>query len=166
MKYLGLDPGAHGGIAWIDGPTVGAAAFPGNPEAAVRLIAEHAPGAVAVLERVGAAPGMGGASAFSFGKSTGYLLGALIALGVPVVEVVPMRWQRVLGCLTPPTPRVLSAAERRAVKRDHKLQLQALAQAWFPHLQVTAATADALLLAVYCQRQAWSAHPSQKERSA
>lgn len=49
---------------------------------------------VCVLERVGAAPGQGVTSMFSFGKSVGILIGILASNQFRIEEVTPQQWQR------------------------------------------------------------------------
>jgi hypothetical protein len=48
----------------------------------------------AVLEFVGARPGQGVCSMFSFGRATGVAIGALEILGLPWCDVAPQTWQR------------------------------------------------------------------------
>ena len=67
----------------------------------------------------------------------------LIALGVPFEEVTPKRWQRALG---------IAPRGRTETKVQWKSRLKDFAQRRFPDIKVTLATADALLLALYCQR--------------
>lgn len=157
MKYIGIDPGVSGGIAWTskDGP--GAEPMPDTDRGILDLLSGHARDAVAVLEFVRSSPQMGVASAFTFGAGYGGLKMALSALGIPYIEVAPLKWQKALGCVSPPKPSraFLTAKERSARQREHKHQVKALAEQLFPGLPVTLATADALLLAAFCARQDW-----------
>ena len=50
----------------------------------------------AVLERVGAMPGQGVTSMFSFGRSVGMIEGILAALAIPVSYVAPVKWKRAM----------------------------------------------------------------------
>lgn len=50
----------------------------------------------AFVEQVGAMPGQGTSSMFSFGKSYGATLGILAAFEIPVTHVTPQRWQKAL----------------------------------------------------------------------
>lgn len=122
-----------------------------------RLLSGHAHDAVAVIEAVHATPFNGSIACFQLGRSYGFLRGCLVALGIPFVEVSPMKWQRALDCLTPAGPPVktLTTQQQAARKRDHKNAIKARAQQLYPHLDVTLATADALMLALYCARQDW-----------
>lgn len=90
----------------------------------------------AYIERVHSSPQMGVTSAFSFGKSYGFLRGLLIALKIPFEEVTPQKWQKAMGCMT---------------KGDKNVS-KARAQQLFPQVKVTHAIADALLIAEYGRR--------------
>jgi crossover junction endodeoxyribonuclease RuvC len=48
----------------------------------------------AIIERVGAMPGQGVSSTFSFGKSYGVLLGVVATLQIPSALVTPGTWKR------------------------------------------------------------------------
>ena len=50
-----------------------------------------------VLERVGAMPGQGVTSVFSFGRSVGVVEGVLAAEHIPVSIVTPQAWQKAAG---------------------------------------------------------------------
>ena len=112
MIYIGIDPGLSGAIAFldtekghlsiIDMPTfevkrnnktkrevspVGVAVAMGLAEKVSR----------AVLERVGAMPGQGVTSVFSFGRSVGIIEGVLATMLIPVDIVTPQAWQKAAG---------------------------------------------------------------------
>jgi crossover junction endodeoxyribonuclease RuvC len=53
-------------------------------------------GAAAWIERVGAMPGQGVASMFSFGRAVGAVEGVVAALAIPVSYVAPPAWRRAL----------------------------------------------------------------------
>ena len=93
-------------------------------------------GASAVIERVSSSPQMGVVSAFTFGRSYGFLRGALIGVRIPFVEVTPQKWQKALGCMS----------------KGDKNVTKAKAQQLYPNEKITHATADALLLATYCRQ--------------
>jgi hypothetical protein len=101
----------------------------------------------AVIEKVGAMPGNGVSSMFKFGRGTGVLIGCLIAAGIPFAEVTPQVWQKGFGI---PTRRKKGRGAES--KTDFKNRLRSVAQKLFPRVDVTSETADALLLALYCQR--------------
>jgi len=144
--HIGIDPGASGGIAFIpDNNPAGAWAvkmpetladlwdviYDCSPE---RTTCEYSPHAC--LEKVHSMPGQGVASSFKFGQGFGHLEMALTASRIPFTYVTPQKWQKELGCLT--------GGDKNVSK--------ARAQQLFPHLKITHALADALLLAEYCRR--------------
>ena len=95
--YFGIDPGRHGALAWFaeEQPAMGATAVDwSDPGAAVKAFRGlcHA-GDVVAVERNHAIPGMGAASAFTFGRSFGILLGVLAAIGVEPVIVRAQDWR-------------------------------------------------------------------------
>lgn len=51
----------------------------------------------AVIEKVGAMPGQGVTSMFSFGRSVGQIEGVLAGLQIPVTYVTPQAWQKALS---------------------------------------------------------------------
>jgi hypothetical protein len=67
----------------------------------------------------------------NFMKHYGFLRGCLISIGIPVEDIRPQAWQKLLGCMT----------------RGNKNVSKAKAQQLFPTLQVTHKIADALLIA-------------------
>lgn len=110
MNVIGIDPGMSGAIAQFDEgrlraitdmPVVVIKRGKGNKReialpqlvAIIRLMApDHV-----WLERVGAMPGQGVTSMFSFGRGVGQIEGVLAALGVPVSYVAPRTWQKAVG---------------------------------------------------------------------
>lgn len=145
--FGGIDPGASGAVAVVD--RHGEEAFtwpaPADPGGWGGLLAEVVasyPLALAAVEKVGAHPGQGVVSMFTFGAHYGAALGALEALGVPLLLVSPQRWQKAL--LDPgggdTKARSLATARRRfpaldlARKKDH-------------------GRADAALLSLYARRE-------------
>jgi len=111
MKILGIDPGLNGAIAVYDTetgeisvedmPTVevqrgGKAKREVNPQLLSQVIAK-AYARKAVLERVGAMPGQGVTSVFSFGRSVGLVEGILASFDIPTSIVPPMVWQKSLS---------------------------------------------------------------------
>ena len=112
MIFIGIDPGLNGAIALLDAekgvlsisdmPTlevkrnnkakkevspIGVAIFLGKTPRQSR----------AVLERVGAMPGQGVTSVFSFGRSVGIIEGVLATMLIPVDIVTPQAWQKAAG---------------------------------------------------------------------
>jgi Holliday junction resolvasome RuvABC endonuclease subunit len=145
--FIGIDPGVQGGIAVLyideDGNERHVTKLPlkDKTEADVSkwlwdLCEGRNSEFVAVIEFVHSSPQMGVKSAFTFGRSYGFLRGCLSSLGFPYVEVRPQAWQKAMGCLT---------------KGDKNVS-KAKAQQLYPGEKVTHATADALLLATYARR--------------
>ncbi len=95
---LGCDPGKSGGWAILGGPApvVGVAPLAGKDLDLGALAAAWRGVSYAVVEKVGAMPGQGVVSMFSFGRSFGSVLGVLAGLGVPVELVTPQRWKGVV----------------------------------------------------------------------
>lgn len=150
MKYeitIGIDPGANGGIAWID--YNGKACVEKIPDTLQDLwellcdITSYPKSSIdgrsykAYIEQVASSPQMGVVSAFSFGRGYGNLEMALTAAGIPFERVRPQVWQKALGCMT---------------KGDKNVS-KSKAQELFPNRKITHATADALLIAYYGTKQ-------------
>jgi crossover junction endodeoxyribonuclease RuvC len=51
----------------------------------------------AFVESVGAMPGQGVSSVFSFGKTFGAVLGVIAARNIPITLIAPARWKKVMG---------------------------------------------------------------------
>lgn len=137
---IGIDPGKSGAVAFLSAGGVWAVR---NTETlhdiaeAIRDAVEDHDSAFAVIEKVSSSPQMGVKSAFTFGESFGALLGMLAALKVPHELVSPQRWQKAMRCLT---------------GGDKNITKQA-AQRLYPDASITHATADAIILATFCQRE-------------
>ena len=147
-----VDPGASGGVAvWAFGKTFchPMPATEGDRLELIRDLARlakveslpHGPSVncLCVLEQVGGFVGKGqpGSAMFKFGEHFGFLKGVVQALGIRLVLVRPQVWQKSFG---------LGTASSCASKTAWKNKLKAEAQRRFPHLAVTLATADALLI--------------------
>jgi len=89
-----------------------------------------------LIEKVHSSPQMGVTSAFTFGRSFGFVVGLLTAHKIPFEFVTPQKWQKAMGCLT----------------RGDKNVSKAAAQRLFPSVKMTHANADAVLLAEHCRR--------------
>lgn len=148
--YLGLDPGASGGIASLyRGGLTAIAASALTLRDLWEWLRPVTPGfaTYAVLEKVGgfvkgnATPG---SAMFNFGANYGALEMALVAAGIPYEVVTPAVWQKGLG---------VPGRKKNESKTAWKNRLKARAQALFPGAKVTLATADALLIAEYCRRK-------------
>jgi crossover junction endodeoxyribonuclease RuvC len=147
-QWIGIDPGQSGGIAWIihstwdKSTTAGACKIPATDHdtwSTIKALSTEGNRGVesfAVLEKVHSMPKQGVASTFKFGTSYGMLRAFLIASEIPFEEVTPNKWQRAMSCQT--------GGDKNVTK--------AKAQEMFPHIKMTHAIADALLIADYCRR--------------
>jgi Holliday junction resolvasome RuvABC endonuclease subunit len=150
MKYMGIDPGQSGAIAYVsDGMLLDVVDMPTidkeiSPALLTQMVRMHVVAAVAV-EKVWAAPTQGrtqGAqTSFKFGKAHGMVLGAAGALLVPLYEPTPQKWKKTFG---------LNADKERS---------RALATKLFPDraelfkFKKNADRAEAALIALWCERQ-------------
>lgn len=98
MVYVGIDPGKRGAYAAINGD--GVEVYPWDDV----FFAQHMKGLIAsgekvmaVVEKVGAMPGQGVTSMFTFGKSAGYIEGVLTALSIPYQLIPPRKWKGEFG---------------------------------------------------------------------
>lgn len=111
MTYiLGIDPGGSGAISVLTaaGNVVAVHDMPSAQvsvagkkrmrvcaSGVARVIAGYEP-EHAFVEQVGAMPGQGVSSMFSFGRSAGVIEGVLAALAVPVSFVTPQAWKKAM----------------------------------------------------------------------
>lgn len=160
MKFIGIDPGAGGGIAWnstADG--IGAEAMPKTEREIFELLNAHAQQfrsqepSVVMIERVHTSPQMGVVSAGSFMKNYGFLRGVLTALQIPFVDVTPQAWQKTMGVVYPAKSSGFGV-DTGNKGRDKNIP-KALAQQLFPKIKVTHSIADALLIAAACAKHDW-----------
>jgi hypothetical protein len=151
MIYIGIDPGASGGIAAVEdvGGVVLTVPMPATDQDVLAVLvdlvlqsAHFGEKVVAVLERVWSSPGWGHVGAFKFGMSLGALRMALTAAKIPFDLVLPRVWQKDLSVTYP-------AKATTTVKKN---LTKARAQQLYPGVRLTHATADALLLAEHCRR--------------
>jgi len=149
MRYLGIDPGKSGGIAYVDDAgKYDAWPIPATERDTLDIFDEFqldddAIGLRALIEKVASRPGQGVASMFAFGRNYGMLRAFLVASFIPFEAVPPGTWQKEFGLIDP-------AATRTVKKNKHKARAQEL----FPGMKITHAIADALLIAEYCKRTA------------
>lgn len=92
MTYIGIDPGKKGAMAIIRGPG-DYTLVPFDNEAYNRELL-RVDNALCALERVGAMPGQGVTSMFSFGENYGFIQGLLTANAIPYELVTPQRWKK------------------------------------------------------------------------
>lgn len=155
MKFVGGDPGKHGGMAqiWTDewlailGYEAWAFDLMTEPEVASRLRLIAAPGTgphpLVLIERQGSRTAMRRSDVAVLHHQWGMLRGVLYGCKIPFEDVAPAIWQRPLHLIV---KKGVTYAEK---KRKHK----EMAQRLFPEVKVTASTCDALLIAEYARRQ-------------
>lgn len=163
MKYVGIDPGANGGIAIIEsinGEIVGVELFkfPKKDEELADLLAKAIPVVdyACWLEHVHAMPNQGVVSTFTFGKNFGVVCGILIANNVNFSFVRPQYWQKILA-IDPRRKGVSRGSDGflridNETKSEWKDRLKKTAKRMYPELRITLNTADALLIAEACRR--------------
>lgn len=96
MNFIGIDPGKGGALAVITEEN--ALVFPFDRKSYVNILgAMRGKQAKCCLERVGAMPGQGVTSMFSFGENFGFIQGVLEANGIPYELVTPQKWKREFG---------------------------------------------------------------------
>lgn len=145
--YIGIDPGAHGGIAVLhaNGSVLDVAPMPETPlEIFLHLqdVKSQAELVTALLENVGhGMPGQSSSATAKFARHCGHIEMALISLGIPTVTVTPNKWMRHFQL----------GRSSEYTKTEWKNRLKAKAQQIFPSLgrKVTLSTCDALLMAEY-----------------
>lgn len=143
MVYLGIDPGKSGALSVIyeDGATHSIPFSENDYLTWLRRLSESQ--CFCVLERVGAMPGQGVVSMFSFGENYGWIQGCLDVLGIPYELVTPQRWKKAFG-----------------ITRDKNTSIQ-VAKRLFPDAQLLRTprsrkdddnVAESLMLALYAKR--------------
>jgi len=145
VAYIGIDPGKTGAIALLSGDHYQVEDYPGDPAQVVDLLRSwmlryeiH----LCALEKVGARPGQGTVSMFSFGQNVGAYMGILAAMGIPFVMPTPQTWQKgLVDKKAGPDPKACSLATARRL---------------FPNAELSRkkdhGCADALLLAFWAKR--------------
>jgi len=109
-RIIGIDPGASGAIALLvsgvlvsvhDMPTVTVERNKSQKRqvcpAGLSLLMQQLSPHRATVEKVGARPGQGVSSMFSFGRSVGIIEGVLAAKQIPVTFTTPQAWQKLSG---------------------------------------------------------------------
>ena len=141
MNHVAIDPGKSGGIAYSKGGVVCAVRMPDTAVSVVeilRQLRDQGSGRL-VIEQLPKFVGKAipsSTTAVLF-ENFGITIGAAIALGYRVDRVHPSAWQEGLG---------IGKGCQCANKGEWKRKLKAKAQELFPGIEVTLATADALLI--------------------
>ena len=142
--FIGIDPGKSGGIAYIDTEQGIAGTEPYSDTALIDLCADaRGRNVMCCLEKVGARPGQGVVSMFSFGQSVGYIKGVLESFRIPYQEISPQKWKKEFGLNS---EKAASAEVCRKLFPD--VSLLASPRCKKPHDGM----AEALLMAEYARR--------------
>lgn len=157
--FIGIDPGASGGIVVVNRRGAVEDYFH-TPETLMELwsifeqITRRYSSATAVIEKVHAMPKQGATSMFSFGMRLGELLMALTAAGIPFQEVPPKEWQKAFRIVGKKPNESGSHFKTRILTVAHRL---------FPDVPLwkepkskgkQLSICDALLMAEFCRRTA------------
>ena len=146
MISIGIDPGKSGGYAWIWGETV--RTMPWDDLFFIqdmKCLAATGEPLAACVEKVGAMPGQGVTGMFNFGKSAGYIEGALAALGIPYQLVMPKRWKAEFTLIG--KDKAASVAVCRKLFPESELRRTARCR------KDSDGMAEALLMAEWCRRK-------------
>lgn len=171
VTYIGIDPGATGGIAIICGSAVQVMTMPHSEKTLYDTIRTYAspPGrCCAAVEQVSGYIGEAhpGSAMFAFGQNYGFIRACLIACGLSpsqgdpalstFVSIPPQTWQSKIKLPTP-SGHIVSR-DKGESKTEWKNRLKWNAQQLFPtkrypRLSITLRTADALLIAAYIKQE-------------
>lgn len=155
MRIMGIDPGLDGGIAIYSGgplitkimPTLGTGKRTldaGNLADWLREQQRQGDIDTTFLELVGAMPGQGVTSMFTFGEGYGVIKGVLAVLRIPYTLVSPRKWQTAVGVKSTKDD-TKGAAMVRAVQLFPGHNFLATARSKKPHQGMV----DAALLAYF-----------------
>lgn len=149
---VGIDPGKSGGMAYIldVGDETYEKVLPYSDEnllnfsAEVRVYMKEVQSTVTCLEKVGAMPGQGVTSMFTFGRGYGFIEGVWQALSIPYQLIPPQMWKKEFS---------LNTDKQKSIQVCKRL---------FPNTSLLASErcrkdhdgmAEALLMAVYAKRK-------------
>lgn len=149
---VGIDPGQKGGMAYIldIGDETYERVLPYSDEnllnfaAEVRVYMKEVQATVTCLEKVGAMPGQGVTSMFTFGRGYGFIEGVLQALSIPYQLIPPQTWKKEFS---------LNTDKQKSIQVCKRL---------FPEISLLASErcrkdhdgmAEAMLMAVYAKRK-------------
>lgn len=139
MKPLiSIDPGASGGIAWIENDQIFCCKMPEGMTSQADFIksitsAKGCKDMTAIIERVGTyMPGNSGPAAVTFARHCGHLEAILYMCGISTEQVLPNKWMKSIMGEVPKD------------KKERKNKIKELMARKYPHLKVTLSTSDAL----------------------
>ena len=103
MLVIGIDPGLLSGAIAVMGDVQRVMKLPRIDKDIDILVVRDwlldIPGDgfdLAVIEKVGAMPGQGVTSMFSFGHATGEMTGMIKTMGIPLLKATPQQWKKVV----------------------------------------------------------------------
>jgi hypothetical protein len=170
--FIGIDPGASGGLAAIDpeGKVIDLTAMPAEEGDILSWCLRMSAGSsgVAYIEMVTGYVGKAESqsSMFEFGKNVGSVHMAMVAAGFidgeSLREVQSGVWQSRVGASR--RRKGIDKRDRARAKTEHKASLRDLARSQFPGVHVTLKTCDALLIA-QCARIDYSRTDELLERA-
>ena len=148
FKYIGIDPGASGGIAVIDEKGIMMAYKCPKSSDEMSLLFQMCMGSTPaaniklLMERVWARPTNAVRAAFSYGVNYGQWLGIVATHEVEMNTAIPVEWIKWVGC-------------PKALKRDvRKRWLKEKAGELYPNVnKLTLATSDAILITHYAREE-------------
>lgn len=111
MLYIGIDPGKHGALAVLNSDGTVRLLQPFDEYGYSVALATLNDAVVCALEKVGAMPGQGVTSMFSFGDNFGFIRGLLAAYEIPYQLVPPVKWKKAFS-VTADKGRSITAAHR------------------------------------------------------
>lgn len=156
--FLGIDPGASGGLACIAADGITVVKMPDTDRDLWDWFRWYEPGMkpYAMIEqqiprptiikdhKTGIfRPTILKSTCLLYGNYT-RLCGMLIAAEIPYEAITPQRWQKALH---------ISPREKGEPESRWKNRLKAKAQQLYPSVNITLAVSDALLIATYCKRR-------------
>ena len=148
FKYIGIDPGASGGIAVIDEKGIMMAYKCPKSSDEMSLLFQMCMGSTPaaniklLMERVWARPTNAVRAAFSYGVNYGQWLGIVATHEVQMNTAIPVEWIKWVGC-------------PKALKRDvRKRWLKEKAGELYPNVnKLTLATSDAILITHFAKEE-------------
>ncbi len=144
MVLIGIDPGASGGISILERGELATYKMPETETDIVDFFRQFDPNNTkAMIERLHGLPRMSSTAMFSFGRNYGTVRTALISLKIPFDDVPPKNWQKIFSI----------SYQKKMSSSQKKNITKAKAQQLFPHIAVTHAIADSLLILEYLRRQ-------------
>ena len=146
---IGIDPGASGGVSWIDSHCneIYSKPCPKTNIEMAQLIRDivnvnsdtNIAHSQVYIELVHAFPTDGRSSVFKFGRNYGTWLGILASFDIEPIFVTPQKWQKSYG-------------ELPKNKKEKKNEMKNIARS-LSGLKVTLKTADAILITIYGYNQ-------------